>query len=340
MIGSGETAGIGGSIYEALAVDKPQPLQLSVLETPAGFELNSAAVAGRVSEYLRIRLQNYQPVIHQVPARRREGETGTDSPAAAALVQHSQFIFAGPGSPSYAVRQLRGSLLWNWVQARHRLGASLVFASAAAIALGRLALPVYEIYKVGEDAHWKAGLDFFAPFGLSLVVVPHWNNTDGGAELDTSHCFMGETRFARLAAQLPVEAAVLGLDEHTGVVFDFAAAQCRVMGRGAAHVLRDGVKQDFAAGSHFPMLTLGAYTPLAAGGEGLDPAVWQEAQDQTQPTVLAPAVPEEVDRLVQQRQVARERRDWQGADRLRGAIEALGWRVMDTPDGPVMEKSV
>ena len=70
-----------------------------------------------------------------------------------------------------------------------------VFASAGAIAIGRYTLPVYEIYKAGHDLHWQDGLDLFGPFGLNLAFVSHWNNGEGGADLDTSHCFMGKERF-------------------------------------------------------------------------------------------------------------------------------------------------
>jgi len=52
----------------------------------------------------------------------------------------------------------------------------LIFASAAAIAVNRHALPVYEIFKVGEDLHWKLGLDLFGQYGLDLTIVTQWNN--------------------------------------------------------------------------------------------------------------------------------------------------------------------
>jgi hypothetical protein len=45
-------------------------------------------------------------------------------------------IFLGPGSPSYAVRQSQDSLAWQYLVARHRLGAGLALASAATIAIG------------------------------------------------------------------------------------------------------------------------------------------------------------------------------------------------------------
>ena len=74
----------------------------------------------------------------------------------------------------------------------------MIFASAAAIAVNRHALPVYEIFKVGEDLHWKLGLDLFGQYGLDLTIVTQWNNREGGEELDTSHGFMGRARFERL----------------------------------------------------------------------------------------------------------------------------------------------
>ena len=53
-----------------------------------------------------------------------------------------------------------------------------------------------------------------------LVVVSHWNNHDGGAELDTSHCFVGKERFQELVCMLPSEVTVVGIDEHTAVTID------------------------------------------------------------------------------------------------------------------------
>ena len=81
-------------------------------------------------------------------------------------------------------------------------------------------LPVYEIYKVGEELHWIEGLDLFNFYGLKLVFIPHWNNNEGGAELDTSRCFMGQERFMRLIEMLPDEVTIVGLDEKTALIID------------------------------------------------------------------------------------------------------------------------
>ena len=71
FLGSGETSRAGGTIFESLARALPQPIRIAVLETPAGFELNSHQVAGRVADYMKVRLQNYTPVVDVIPARKR-----------------------------------------------------------------------------------------------------------------------------------------------------------------------------------------------------------------------------------------------------------------------------
>jgi hypothetical protein len=118
---------------------------------------------------------------------------------------HANMIFMGPGSPTYAIRQLKDTLTWDVIRARHRLGATLIFASAATISIGAHALPVYEIYKVGQDVHMVDGLNLFADFGLHISLIPHWNNADGGVDLDTSRCFIGMDRFAEWCISSPRE---------------------------------------------------------------------------------------------------------------------------------------
>lgn len=46
----------------------------------------------------------------------------------------------------------------------------------------------------------------------------------------------------------------------------------------------------------------------------------------------------EVQKLVNDRQYAREQKDWDLSDRLRAKINALGWDVKDTPKGPTVSK--
>ncbi|MEJ2735009.1 MAG: cysteinyl-tRNA synthetase [Anaerolineae bacterium] len=338
LLGSGETTASGRRIFDWLLRQLPTPVRLAILETPAGFELNSAQVAGQIGDFMRKHLQNYHPQVTIVPARKRGTPLDPDQPDIAALIRGSDLILLGPGSPTYAVRQLEDSLTWYTAVACHRLGAALVLSSAATIAASAWALPVYEIYKVGEDLHWRAGLDFFAAYGLSLVLVPHWNNQDGGADLDTSRCYVGRARFEPLLEMLPTDATVVGIDERTALVLDLEAEACQVLGPGSVTVVRDGNEQCFGSKVTFPLNELGPFRQ--PGLEfGLPARVWEEVR-RAHARAQADAVPtpsREVMALVERRERARGRRQWRKADALRDQIAHMGWQVLDTPDGPRLE---
>lgn len=338
LLGSGETTASGRKVFDWLLRQLPTPVRLAILETPAGFELNSGQVAGQIGDFIRKHLQNYDPQVTIVPARKRGTAASPDLPDIAALIPGSDLILLGPGSPTYAVRQLEDSLTWHTVVACHRLGAALVLSSAATIAASAWALPVYEIYKVGEDLHWQAGLDFFAAYGLSLVLVPHWNNQDGGAGLDTSRCYVGQARFGPLLEMLPTDLTVVGIDERTALVLDLEAGVCQVLGLGIVTVLRDGNEQSFGSGVAFPLGELGPFRQ--PGPEfGLPARIWEEvrtAHARAQSEAFA-TPPREVMALVERRERARARHRWRKADALRDQIAQLGWQVLDAPDGPRLE---
>ena len=79
FLGSGETSLAGGRIFESLARLIPDPLHVAIMETTAGFELNSFQVAGKVGEFLKTRLQNYKPTIDIIPARKKGTEFSPDN---------------------------------------------------------------------------------------------------------------------------------------------------------------------------------------------------------------------------------------------------------------------
>src|SRR5262247_478715 len=165
FLGSGETSLAGGRIFESLARKVEQPLRIALLETPAGFELNSSQVVGRVGEFMKTRLQNYKPVVDVIPARKKNSAFSPDDPYILKPLLYANVIFMGPGSPTYTIRQLKDTLAWDVIRARHRLGATLIFASAATISIAAHALLVYEVYNVGQDIHVVDGLNFFLDFG-------------------------------------------------------------------------------------------------------------------------------------------------------------------------------
>lgn len=333
FLGSGETSLAGGRIFESLARLIPDPLRVAVLETTAGFELNSFQVAGRVAEFLQVRLQNYKPTIDVIPARKKGTEFSPDNLEILKPLLSANMIFMGPGSPSYAVRQLKDTLAWDIIRARHRLGATLIFASAATISVGAWALPVYEVYKVGEDVHTKRGLDLFADYGMNLSFVPHWNNADGGIDLDTSRCFFGMERFEQWRSLLPADSIVVGLDEHSGVILDFDSSCCEVSGVSSVSVLKSNGMDIHPSGVKFPLSELGRFTPLASIEQGIRPDVWEMVVSAANLEEKSDTPPAEVLALLEERKNIRARKDFAESDRLRDQISALGWVVQDGKDG-------
>jgi hypothetical protein len=358
LFGSGETSPSGQKAFDALFRLLPPKPRCALLETAAGFELNSYQVIERVGQFLQKSLQNYQPQIEIVRARGRGFPESPDDPAITRPLLQADMIFMGPGSPTYAVRQLKNSLTWQYLLARHALGAALVFASAGVIAAGSYALPVYEIYKAGEDLHWKDGLDLFGIYGLALVLIPHWNNREGGAELDTSRCFMGRERFTRLAELLPPGQTILGIDENTALLLDLQASAGQVLGVGevvwlhVGHVHARGEPADYLSesgldevirrrGGHVhryragESFALGECCPLRmpVAGQGVPAEVWEQALEAEASKSAQETPPAQVVELAERRQSARGRRAWAEADALRREIEALGWRVEDGREG-------
>jgi hypothetical protein len=332
LLGSGETSLAGGRVFEAIARRFSSPLRIAILETPAGFELNSQMVAGRVGTFLETRLQNFHPQIDIVPARKRGTLNSPDDVKILQPLRYADLIFMGPGSPTYAIRQLKGSLAWDLVRARHFQGAALVFASAAVIAVGACALPVYEIYKVGEDISVVPGLDLFADFNLPLSFIPHWNNTDGGDEVDTSRCFLGIERFNQWCNLLPAGHTTVGLDEHTGIIIDFSTGECTVSGVSSVTLLRECNPEIFPAGARFPITELGEFRRPENPDSVISSRAWDIVGKDAQPMSLE-ELPAEIVQLVEDRRRARLRQDWTDADFLRQRIVALGWIIQDTPDG-------
>ncbi len=373
LFGSGETSPTGRKVFDSVFHCLPDTPRLALLETPAGFELNSPQVIARVGNFFSQRLQNYAPCVEVIPARKRGTAFSPDNPNIVEPLLTAALIFMGPGSPSYAIRQLRDSLAWYYLIARHRLGAVLALASAATVAFSAYSLPVYEIYKVGEDLHWIEGLDFFSLYGLQLVFIPHWNNHEGGAELDTSRCFMGQSRFVALMEMLPEEMTIVGLDEKTALIMDPSRKECRVMGVGrvtlihtghkhANHntrapmdisarlagsdedlrkiaVRRDGHVHQYHDGQSFPMSEIGRFHPYFPEAS-LPTAIWQAALEARSPSPRekADTPPEEVLRIIDQRDAARQAGDWASADGYRKRIYELGWEIIDTREGPRVKR--
>jgi cyanophycinase-like exopeptidase len=249
LIGSGEVSAGMVKVHRQLLGDlgsrPPHPV---FLETPAGFELSVEAIAERFREYFRISLG----LDLRLARYRAREDPPADQALALAASAEADYIVAGPGSPTDAIEHLRATPILATLLQRWQEGAHLVFASAATIALGRHALPVYEIYKVGRPPFWAEGLDLLGGYAIELAIVPHWDNAEGGTH-DTRACFMRMERFGRLQVLLPATAVVLGIDEHTAVSLDLAAGSAAVRGKGGVSILRGAEAVRCEAGEDFPL---------------------------------------------------------------------------------------
>jgi hypothetical protein len=179
-----------------------------------------------------------------------------DETRQAAAIRAADWVFAGPGSPSYALAHWQAGPVAAGLRDRVLAGDGLtVLASAAAATAGRFTVPVYEIYKAGGAPRWLAGLDLLGPLGLNAALVPHYDNAEGG-RYDTRYCYVGERRLAVMERDLPADAAVLGVDEHTAVLIDLRAGEIEIRGRGGVTVRRSGHSTVLPAGTRLSVAEL------------------------------------------------------------------------------------
>src|SRR5216684_9415361 len=80
LFGSGEASPNARRVHAAALSQVPPPIRACVLETPAGFEPNSARVAGRLADFLRDRLAPFDVQVEVVPARTRGTLLSPDEP--------------------------------------------------------------------------------------------------------------------------------------------------------------------------------------------------------------------------------------------------------------------
>ena len=226
IMGSGETAPTMMKHHRELIARFPGTPKAVVLDTPYGFQENAAELASKAVEYFR---KSVGHPIEIAGLTRLHGQDTLTVEQGLARVRQADYVFAGPGSPTYALRQWAGTAVPDIVRGKMRTGGAVTFASAAALTLGRYTVPVYEIYKVGDDPCWLEGLDVLGEIGLNVAVIPHYDNAEGGHH-DTRFCYLGEHRLAMLEEQLPNDAHVIGVDEHTGVILDLDSNTATVIG--------------------------------------------------------------------------------------------------------------
>ena len=345
LMGSGEMAPAMVEAHKYVMSRAEGPVQAVFIDTPAGFELNADLIAARAVEYFQSSLTTDLTVVSYKSAAEA---SAADVRAAVSTLRSATYIFAGPGSPTYAIRHWKHTPVFDAIFESVSHGGCLTFASAASIVLGRFALPVYEIYKVGQPPHWVDGLNLLGHYGLDVCVIPHWNNTSGGNH-DTRYCFVGLPRLLILEEMLPATTALLGIDEATACIMLLDQDICQVRGAGGVTIRRQGAEQVFEAGEQFEMALLRPPSPPddrdAPKPPPAQPApTWEDIRATHEALIAAPqpdsvALRAYIYDVLTLMGTAREGHDWQTVRQAEETLrEALG-NLLGAIDAPKVDRS-
>lgn len=364
-MGSGETSPTMVTAHQQ-CLKEVDPARAVFLDTPFGFQENADDLTEKILNYFsqsvgsditHLRLRSTNEVADQVAKVH-------------AKVADAQWVFTGPGSPSYTVKTWQQVGLVSAFEKMLETG-TLIAASAAALTIGFQTIPVYEIYKVGEDPYWLSGMNLLERVtGFRAVVIPHYNNNEG-ANHDTRFCYMGEKRMMQLESALPPDVFVLGVDEHTGVRFDLECNTVEVFGKGGMTLRRGTESKWYPAGTQLTYDEVAAavevprITNLIAPAEPdadifstdfsqLTRALIARLQDNATPEVLAgiarlgeqaasPQIDSRgvlqplVEAILAARDLARAEKRWEDSDRLRDVLLTVGIQIKDSAAGTSWE---
>jgi cyanophycinase-like exopeptidase len=261
IMGSGETAPTMVEVHRATLRAAGEGPSL-LLDTPYGFQENADDITEKAVAYFA---RNVGAAVTPLVWRTRLA--GGDLDRALTAVRTARSVFAGPGSPTYALRVWADTGFDDALAAVAASGGTVTFASAAALTIGVATVPVYEIYKSGADPAWAAGTNLLERLtGLRAALIPHYDNTEGGTH-STRFCYLGERRLRMLEGELPAGAHVIGVDEHTALVFDLATGMASVLGNGTVTIRHDGESRVLSVGTVVPIADLAA---RAEGGPARD----------------------------------------------------------------------
>jgi len=349
LLGSGEIAPSMTKVHRQL-LKRLDGVQAVSLDTAYGFQANVPQMTEKILEYFATSLRLDIKPLHFISY---EDSTDVERAAFRQDVRAANYVFAGPGSPSYAVHQWAPLGIEEDLRGTLEAGGVLCFASAAALTLGSLTVPVYEIYKVGTKTHWLAGLDVLSMAGILAAVIPHYDNAEGG-NYDTRFCYLGEERLVELEHQLPDDTGILGVDEHTAGIIDLESKTLSVLGKGGVYWRRHGSTRAFASGSTVDLAEIQTFTPdtstvrnepaadvndldtlVALAGQGGPASIDAIASLARRATTGGAGYIDPTDLLsglLALRVKARSEKNFALADEIRDVIVASGIDVMDTPD--------
>ena len=250
IMGSGETSPSLVSVHRSFVKSLDNQVNAYLIDTPFGFQENADVLVEKLKLFFK---KSVQIDINLASFRNQKIIDSVEYFEMLEELKKSNFIFSGPGSPSYATKTWMDSQIPNLIFDHLKDGKYAVFSSAAASTLGEKAIPVYEIYKVGMDPYWEKGLNTLELFGLSCTVVPHFNNKEGGNH-DTSCSYIGKNRLNQLLESEYTN--ILGVDEHTALVVNGSKEVFTVEGLGNVTTITNTGETVFKGGQEYPLTDL------------------------------------------------------------------------------------
>ena len=312
LFGSGETSPHMAKNYRHIIDGLDYPLLNNVLlDTPFGFQENNMILSEKIQDYfsskINLKLKNLKFINEESYDVERE-----------ALLSRADFIFSGPGSPTYASKIWLKHNLGNVLKEKLKTGIVMAFASAAALTLGRYVIPVYEIYKVGNMDGLHDGLNVLDFLGKDTIIVPHFNNQEGG-DHDTSYCFIGKKRFDNLVKGLDVIA--IGIDEHTSLTFDLDKSIMSVRGLGNVYFLSKEGELRLKNGDEMEIKDINSN--YVARKEEVT------AEQLIEIDSIEDSIDVDIERLIEIRSIARNSKMYEISDRIRDLLIIHGVEIED-----------
>ncbi|MDA8397249.1 MAG: hypothetical protein M0Z29_05295 [Actinomycetota bacterium] len=249
LMGSGETSPTMVKFHREIFARLPKAAKAVILDTPFGFQGNADDIAQKAIEYFKTSIGATVGLASMRDAARA---SSLQLEAFANQLRDADYVFAGPGSPTYALRQWSDLPFASILAEKLTGGGVVAFSSAAVLTLGRHTIPVYEIYKVGEPVELRDGLDVLSAVGLKVLVIPHFNNAEGQNH-DTRFCYMGRERLDTLISQLDEGCSVIGIDEHTGIMIDLDSETVRFVGLGTVTLMQGSGHAVYQAGEEMSL---------------------------------------------------------------------------------------
>ena len=246
ILGSGETSPNLVTVHRELLNKIPKP-NAYIIDSPFGFQENADLLVDKLKKFFNTSIGLN---INLASFRTLDDLNKPNYFKAIKELEKANFIFAGPGSPSYASKMWVGNQFENLLKQHLLSGKSAIFASAAAATLGKFTLPVYEIYKAGYEPYWEDGMSLLNIYNLNCTVIPHFNNREGGNH-DTSFSFVGKKRIELLIKQNYTN--ILGVDEHTALVIDGEKNVFKVHGKGNVTIINRNEQIVFKPGSEYKL---------------------------------------------------------------------------------------